>query len=179
LHGGTDRGALQPSRTHSLPVLRTIACTGSPLSTEGFRWIYESVKKDIWLIALPATANIASSFVGGCPLVPVYADESQRRLLGCKLDVVNEAGQAVRGEPGELVIRELMPSMPLYFWNDRGDDRYQSRYFEFLPNVWRPGILAEITEHNGISYHGRSDTTVSLKGVLVGVVGKVLECVKV
>ncbi len=154
LHGGTDSGPLQPLKTHSLPGLRTIACSGSLLSAEGFRWVYESAKKDVWFITLSVTADIASSFVGGCPLVPVYAGESQRRLLGCKLDVVNEVGQAVRGEPGELVIREPMPAMPIYFWNDHGNERYRSSYFKSFPNVWRHGDLIEINDHNGIIIYG-------------------------
>lgn len=167
LHGGTDSGPLQPIRTHSLPGLRTIACTGLPLSSEGFRWVYESVKKDVWLIALAGTADIASSFVGGCPLVPVYAGETQRRLLGCKLEVLNEAGRAVQGEPGELVIREPMPSMPIYFWNDRGHERYRSTYFEAFPTGWRPGTLAEVTQHNGIVWHGRSEVILNDTSILI------------
>lgn len=154
LHGGADGERLQPLKTHSLPGLRTIISAGSLLPPEGFRWVYECVKKDAWLISFSATIEICSSFVGGCPLMPVYADEIQRRLLGCKLDVFDQNGQAVRGEPGELVIREPMPSMPICFWNDQGDKRYRSRYFESFPNVWRQGDSIEISDHNGIVISG-------------------------
>ena len=85
--------------------------------------------------------------------MPVYEGETQRRLLGCKVDAVDENGLAVRGESGEMVIREPMPSMPIYFWNDQGNKHYRSRYFESFPNVWRQGDSIEITDHNGIIIH--------------------------
>lgn len=174
LHGGADDERLQPIKTHSLPALRTIVSAGSLLPPEGFRWIYECVKKDAWLISFSETTEICSSFVGGCPLLPVYVGESQRRLLGCKLDVFDQNSQPVRGEPGELVIREPMPSMPICFWKDRNDgdaagspvvrqserfrpacnERYRSSYFGAFPNVWRSGNLIEINEHNGIVIYG-------------------------
>lgn len=168
MRGGGDSEPLQPVKTHSLPSLRTIGSTGSPLPPEGFRWIYESVKKDVWLISFSGGTDICSGFVGGCPLVPVYEGEIQRRLLGCKLDAVNENGDSVRGELGEMVIREPMPSMPIYFWNDRGNERYCSSYFESFPNVWRHGDFIEITAHNGVIIYGRSDATLNRDGVRIG-----------
>ncbi|MCY7357135.1 MAG: acetoacetate--CoA ligase [Rudanella sp.] len=160
--------ATQPIKTHSLPALRTIGSTGSPLSAEGFRWVNESVKKDVWPISLSGSIGICSGFVGGCPFMPVYEGETQRRLLGCKLDAVDENGLAIRGEPGEMVIREPMPSMPIYFWNDRSNERYRSRYFESFPNVWRQGDSIEISDHNGVICHGRSKVIGDYKGILIG-----------
>lgn len=168
MRGGADGKPLQPGKTHSLPALRTIGSTGSPLPPEGFRWVYSSVKKDVWLISLSGGTDICSGFVGGCPLVPVYEGEIQRRLLGCKLDAFDEHGQPVKGQLGEMVIREPMPSMPIYFWNDASNNRYRSSYFEQFPNVWRHGDFIQITEHNGVVIYGRSDATLNRDGVRIG-----------
>ncbi|TAE31576.1 MAG: acetoacetate--CoA ligase [Cytophagales bacterium] len=168
MRGGPDGGPLQPMKTHTLPALRTIGSTGSPLPNEGFRWVYASVKKDVWLISLSGGTDICSGFVGGCPLVPLYEGEIQRRLLGCKLDAFDEDGQPVQGQLGEMVIREPMPSMPVYFWNDQDNERYRRSYFESFPNVWRHGDFIQITEHKGVVIYGRSDATLNRDGVRIG-----------
>ena len=112
-----------------LPLLRTIGSTGSPLPPEAFKWIYEHVKKDGWLISFSGGTDICSGFVGGCPLLPVFAGEIQCRLLGCYLDAFDEDGNPVREQLGEMVIREPMPSMPVYFWNDENNERYRKQLF--------------------------------------------------
>jgi acetoacetyl-CoA synthetase len=96
------------------PGLRTIGSTGSPLPPEAYEWIYDHVKKDVWLISFSGGTDICSGFVGGCPHLPVYAGEIQCRLLGCRMEAFNEAGEPVRGGLGEMVILEPMPSMPVY-----------------------------------------------------------------
>lgn len=159
---------IEPARTHKLNALRTLGSTGSPLPPEGFQWVYESVKKDVWLISLSGGTDVCSGFVGGCPLLPVYEGEIQTRLLGCKVDAFNDAGQPVRNQLGEMVILEPMPSMPIYFWNDPGNKRYLNSYFEQYPGVWRHGDFIRITERNGVIIYGRSDATLNRDGVRIG-----------
>lgn len=164
-----QKAGLRPIKTHSLSSLRTIGSTGSPLPAEGFDWVYESVKKDVWLISLSGGTDICSAFVGGCPLLPVYPGEIQRRLLGCKLEAFGEDEQPVRGELGEMVILEPMPSMPIYFWNDPENSRYLSSYFDtYGPSIWRHGDFIKITSHNGVIIYGRSDATLNRDGVRIG-----------
>ena len=163
------KAGLRPMKSHALTTLRTIGSTGSPLPTEGFEWIYESVKKDVWLISLSGGTDVCSGFVGGCPLLPVYPGEIQRRLLGCKLEALGDDGQPVREELGEMAILEPMPSMPIYFWNDPENTRYRSSYFDtYGPNVWRHGDFIKITDHNGVIIYGRSDATLNRDGVRIG-----------
>ena len=150
------------------PHLRTIGSTGSPLPPEAFKWIYESVKKDAWLISFSGGTDICSGFVGGCPFLPVYAGEIQCRLLGCYLDAFDENGEPVRGQLGEMVIREPMPSMPIYFWNDENNARYQGSYFEHYPGIWRHGDWIEITRRGSVIIFGRSDATLNRDGVRIG-----------
>lgn len=152
----------------SFPELRTIGSTGSPLPVEGFEWIYSGIKKDVWLISLSGGTDICSCFVGGSPLLPVYAGEIQCRLLGCALDAVDDSGAPVRDALGEMVIRKPMPSMPVYFWNDPGNQRYFSSYFENFPGVWRHGDWICITSRNTIIIYGRSDATLNRDGVRIG-----------
>ena len=107
------------------------------------------MKKDAWLISFSGGTDICSGFVGGCPLLPVYAGEIQCRLLGCYLDAFDENGKPLRGQLGEMVIREPMPSMPIYFWDDKNNERYQCSYFEHYPGIWRHGDWIEINPKFG------------------------------
>jgi len=150
------------------PSLRSIGSTGSPLPPEAFRWIYASVKKDVWLVSLSGGTDICSAFVGGCPLLPVTAGEIQCRMLGCDLEAFDENGQAVQGQLGEMVIKKPMPSMPLYFWNDPGNDRYRSSYFNHYPGIWRHGDWIEIRKNGSVIIFGRSDATLNRDGVRIG-----------
>ncbi|MBO0939921.1 acetoacetate--CoA ligase [Fibrella sp. HMF5335] len=168
------RQELKPSNTLSFKALRSIGSTGSPLPPEGFRWIYENVRTDVWLISFSGGTDVCSGFVGGNPFGPVVAGEIQCRLLGCHVEAFDEAGQPVREELGEMMILEPMPSMPLYFWGDQSDDparnneRYRASYFEQNPNVWRHGDWIKITDRGTVIIYGRSDATLNRDGVRIG-----------
>ncbi|MDX2045332.1 MAG: acetoacetate--CoA ligase [Chitinophagaceae bacterium] len=154
--------------SNKLKALRTIGSTGSPLPPEAFKWIHESVKKEVWLISFSGGTDICSGFVGGCPLWPVYPGEIQCRLLGCKLEAFDDNGKPVREQLGEMVILEPMPSMPVYFWNDKNNELYRSSYFENYPNIWRHGDWIEITNRQSVIIFGRSDATLNRDGVRIG-----------
>lgn len=148
--------------------LETIGSTGSPLPPEAFEWIYKHVKKDVWLISLSGGTDVCSAFVGGCPLVPVYAGEIQCRMLGARIEAFDEDGKPVLDELGEMVITQPMPSMPIYFWNDEHDEKYLSSYFEMYPHVWRHGDWIKITDRKSVIIYGRSDATLNRGGVRIG-----------
>lgn len=152
----------------AFPALRTIGSTGSPLPAEAFAWIYSSVKKDVWLISFSGGTDICSGFVGGCPHWPVDAGEIQCRLLGCYLEAFDDAGHPVRDAVGEMVILEPMPSMPIYFWNDAGDERYRNSYFGTYAGIWRHGDWISISSRGSVVIHGRSDATLNRDGVRIG-----------
>ena len=154
--------------TERLKNLETIGSTGSPLTAEAYEWIYRFVKKDVWLISLSGGTDVCSAFVGGCSLLPVYPGEIQCRMLGCKVEAYDEEGQPLIGEPGEMVITQPMPSMPIYFWNDEEDERYEKSYFDTYPNVWRHGDWIKITEKGSVIIYGRSDATLNRGGVRIG-----------
>lgn len=151
-----------------LPELQSIGSTGSPLPPEAFKWLYHAVKKDMWLVSLSGGTDVCSGFVGGSPLLPVYVGEIQCRMLGCKVEALDESGQAVVGEVGEMVISEPMPSMPIYFWGDTHDQRYKSSYFEMYPNRWRHGDWIRISAAGTLLIFGRSDATLNRGGVRIG-----------
>jgi acetoacetyl-CoA synthetase len=175
-HFGTSAGfilacmkaGIDPRSMGSFKNLRSIGSTGSTLPPEGFAWIYEKVKSDVWLTSMSGGTDICSAFVGGNPLLPVYAGEIQCRALGVGLEAWNEAGQSVIQEVGEMVITHPMPSMPVFFWNDPDFKRYHESYFEIFPKVWRHGDWIEVTEHQGIIIYGRSDATLNRGGVRIG-----------
>lgn len=155
-------------QANDFPHLRTIGSTGSPLPPEAFEWIYGAVKRDVWLISLSGGTDVCSAFVGGCPLRPVHAGEIQCRMLGCDLEAFDAAGRPVRGAAGEMVIRQPMPSMPVYFWDDPDQTRYRASYFSGFPDVWTHGDWVELTDRDTLKITGRSDATLNRDGVRIG-----------
>jgi acetoacetyl-CoA synthetase len=158
----------EPGEGRDLSALRSVGSTGSPLSPEGFEWIYEHVGRDTWLFSTSGGTDLCTAFVGGTPLLPVYSGELQARSLGAKVEAFDERGNAVVDEVGELVITEPMPSMPLYFWNDPDGTRYRESYFEMYPGVWRHGDWIEITSRGTAIIYGRSDSTINRAGIRMG-----------
>ncbi len=162
------KAGLKPSETHDLSALRTISSTGSPLSPEGFAFVYEGIKKDVHLASISGGTDIVSCFVLGVPTEPVWQGEIQGAGLGMAVDVWDDDGKPVREQKGELVCTKAFPSMPLQFWNDPGGEKYKAAYFERFDNIWCHGDFAEWTAHDGIIIHGRSDATLNPGGVRIG-----------
>ncbi|WP_420710096.1 acetoacetate--CoA ligase [Rhizobium sp. 'Codium 1'] len=162
------KGGLTPKTTHDLSSLRLMTSTGSPLSPEGFSFVYEGIRDDIQLASISGGTDIVSCFVLGNPLKPVWRGEIQGPGLGLAIDVWNDDGKPVRGEKGELVCTKAFPSMPVMFWNDPEGAKYRAAYFERFDNIWCHGDFAEWTEHGGIVIHGRSDATLNPGGVRIG-----------
>jgi acetoacetyl-CoA synthetase len=166
--GACMKAGVEPAREADLSRLQSVGSTGSPLPVEGFEWVYEHVKRDLWLFSTSGGTDLCTAFVGGCPLLPVHAGELQARCLGAAVEAWDERGRSVTGEVGELVITEPMPSMPLFFWNDPGGERYRASYFDTYPGVWRHGDWIKITERGGAVIYGRSDSTINRQGVRMG-----------
>nr|CAD6424797.1 acetoacetate--CoA ligase [Rhizobium sp. Q54] len=162
------KSGIVPRETHDLSPLRLMTSTGSPLSPEGFSFVYEGIKPDVHLASISGGTDIVSCFVLGNPLKPVWRGEIQGPGLALAVDVWNDEGQPVRGEKGELVCTRPFPSMPIMFWNDPQGEKYRAAYFDRFPNVWCHGDFAEWTEHGGIVIHGRSDATLNPGGVRIG-----------
>ena len=159
---------LTPGRTHDLGALRAVFSTGSPLSPEGFDWVYREIKQDLLLASISGGTDIISCFVLGNPVLPVYRGEIQCRGLGMAVDVFDENGVPVRGEKGELVCTKPFPVMPVGFWNDPDNRKYRAAYFERFANIWCHGDFSELTEHGGVIIYGRSDATLNPGGVRIG-----------
>ncbi len=162
------KSGLRPIDTHDLSSVRTLSSTGSPLSPEGFSFVYDGIKKDVHLASISGGTDIAACFVLGVPIQPVWVGEIQGPGLGMAVDVWDDDGRPVRGEKGELVCTRAFPSMPVMFWNDTGGEKYHAAYFDRFDNVWCHGDFAEWTEHGGIVIHGRSDATLNPGGVRIG-----------
>ena len=144
-----SRGATSTCRP-----LKAIGSTGSPLPPEGFEWVYEHVKKDLWLFSTSGGTDLCTAFIGGVPLLPVRTGELQARSLGAKVEAFDPDGEPLIDEVGELVITEPMPSMPIYFWNDEGPfgERYRESYFEMYPGVWRHGDWIQDKAYRGVRH---------------------------
>jgi acetoacetyl-CoA synthetase len=158
----------RPGETHDLSRVRAVGSTGSPLTTAGFQWVYENVNPSLALESVSGGTDLCTAFVGGCRLLPIYAGEIQGAALGAKVQAVDDAGEPVVDEVGELVITEPMPSMPLFFWNDPNYGRYKASYFEMYPDVWRHGDWIKFNERGGCVIYGRSDSTINRQGIRMG-----------
>ena len=162
------KSGLKPASAFDLSHLRMLCSTGSPLSSEGFGFVYRAIKQDIQLASISGGTDIMGCFVLGCPTKPVYAGEIQARALGMAVAILNDEGQQIEGEQGELCCLAPFPSMPVGFWNDSDGSRYHSAYFDVYPDIWRHGDWATHTPNGGIIIHGRSDATLNPGGVRIG-----------
>jgi len=162
------KAGVEPGSGHDLSALRSVGSTGSPLPPEGFDWVYEHVKGDVWLFSTSGGTDVCTAFVGGCPVLPVRRGELQTRTLGAAVQAFDAEGRPVLDEVGELVITEPLPSMPLFFWNDPDGERLRESYFDTYPGVWRHGDWIRITPEGGAVISGRSDSTINRQGVRMG-----------
>jgi len=162
------KDGVEPSAGRDLSALRSVGSTGSPLSPEGFQWVYDHVGRDTWLFSTSGGTDVCTAFVGGCVLLPVHLGELQARSLGADVHAFDESGATVVGEVGELVLTEPMPSMPIFFWNDPDGERLHDSYFAMYPGVWRHGDWIEITDRGTAIIYGRSDSTINRGGIRMG-----------
>ena len=166
--GACMKAGVEPGSGRNLSALKAIGSTGSPLSPEGFDWIYEHVGADTWLFSTSGGTDLCTAFVGGVVVLPVYRGELQARALGAAVEAWDEDGEAVIEEVGELVVTEPMPSMPLYLWGDEDGSRYRDSYFEMFPGIWRHGDWLELTRRGTAIIYGRSDSTINRGGIRMG-----------
>jgi acetoacetyl-CoA synthetase len=152
----------------SLSELRAVGSTGSPLSPEGFDWVYDQLGSDTWLFSTSGGTDLCTAFVGGVPTLPVYLGELQARSLGAAVEAWDPDGRPLIDEVGELVITRPMPSMPLFFWGDTDGSRYRDSYFSMYPGIWRHGDWIEITSRDTAVIYGRSDSTINRGGIRMG-----------
>ena len=152
----------------NLSNLKTICSTGSPLSKDGFNYVYQNIKKDVHLASISGGTDIVSCFVLGNLYQPVISGEIQNKGLGMDVDIFDEKGNSIKNKKGELVCKKPFPSMPLKFWNDKGNKKYKEAYFAKYENIWHHGDYAEIKKSGGYVIYGRSDTTLNPGGVRLG-----------
>ncbi|HEX9840842.1 MAG TPA: acetoacetate--CoA ligase [Anaerolineales bacterium] len=160
---------LAPGRDYDLSSLREISQTGSPLSAEGFEYVYNEIKPDLHFNSISGGTDINGCFAAGSPTLPVYAGELQSAALAMKIKSYDEKGNPIFDKQGELVCEAPAPSMPLYFWNDSDGSKYHNAYFDVYPNVWRHGDYILIhSDTGGITFYGRSDAVLKPSGVRIG-----------
>jgi acetoacetyl-CoA synthetase len=159
---------LKPKEHYDLSALKTLTSTGSPLSEEGFEFVYQEVKEDLQLSSISGGSDLNGCFALGNPMGPVYAGELQCRGLAMKVEAFDENGKPVLNQQGELVCTAPFPSMPIYFWDDPNGEKYHAAYFDVYPGVWRHGDFIEINDHGGVVIYGRSDATLNPGGVRIG-----------
>jgi acetoacetyl-CoA synthetase len=163
-----EKAGIRPNDHYNLPGLRAVLSTGSPLAPESFDFVYDAIGSDLQLSSISGGTDILSCFALGNPLLPVRKGELQCRGLGMAVEVWDDDGNSVVGEHGELVCTRPFPSAPVCFWNDHGDARYKSAYFESFEGIWAHGDYAELTPNGGLVIHGRSDAVLNPGGVRIG-----------
>ncbi|MFC1515294.1 acetoacetate--CoA ligase [Thermodesulfobacteriota bacterium] len=163
-----QNAAVTPGKSYDLSALKALLSTGSPLSREGFEYIYREVKPDLQLASISGGTDLNGCFALGNPMGSVYSGELQCRGLAMKVEAFDENGVPVINRQGELVCSAPFPSMPIHFWNDPDGRKYHEAYFDIYPSVWRHGDYIEINERGGVVIFGRSDATLNPGGVRIG-----------
>lgn len=162
------KAGLVPKDVANLSALRSIGTTGAPLPSDGFKWVYDSISPDLLLGSVSGGTDVCTAFVLSCPLLPVRSGQIQCRGLGAKVEAWDDAGRALTGEVGELVLTEPLPCMPLGFWNDPQRERFNASYFGMYPGVWRHGDWIKLNPDGSSVIYGRSDSTLNRGGVRMG-----------
>jgi acetoacetyl-CoA synthetase len=163
-----ENTSVRPKDDFSLPELRAVLSTGSPLAPASFDFVYAAIGSDLQLASISGGTDILSCFALGNPTLPVRRGELQCRGLGMATEIYDESGRSVIAEHGELVCTKPFPSTPVGFWNDPQGARYRAAYFERFPGIWAHGDFAELTEDGGMVIHGRSDSVLNPGGVRIG-----------
>jgi acetoacetyl-CoA synthetase len=163
-----QNAGVRPGKEYDLSSIRALLSTGSPLSVEGFEFVYEEVKEDLELASISGGSDINGCFAAGNPMGPVYAGELQCRCLGMKVEAFDDNGEPIRNQQGELVCMAPAPPMPIYFWEDPDGQKYRDAYFDVYPGIWRHGDFIEINDRGGVVIYGRSDATLNPGGVRIG-----------
>jgi acetoacetyl-CoA synthetase len=163
-----ENAGVKPAERYDLSPLKAVLSTGSPLSIEGFKFVYRDIKEDLQLASISGGSDINGCFAAGNPIGPVYAGELQCRCLGMAVEAFDENGSPVRNQQGELVCTAAAPSMPIYFWDDEKGEKYRNAYFDVYPGIWRHGDFIEINDRGGVVIYGRSDATLNPGGVRIG-----------
>lgn len=159
---------VKPGKEYDLSPLRAILSTGSPLSIEGFDFVYDEIKKDLQLASISGGTDINGCFALGNPMGPVYAGELQCRGLGMSVYAFDDYGKPMINQQGELVCTAPSPSMPIHFWEDPDGKKYRDAYFDLYPGIWRHGDYILVNERGGVVIYGRSDATLNPGGVRIG-----------
>ena len=163
-----QNAGVRPCEQYDLSSLKAVLSTGSPLSVEGFEFVYRDIKEDIQLASISGGSDINGCFAAGNPMGPVYAGELQCRCLGMAVEAFDEIGSPVSNRQGELVCTAAAPSMPICFWDDETGEKYRNAYFDVYPGIWRHGDYIEINDRGGVAIYGRSDATLNPGGVRIG-----------
>ena len=163
------KSGYRPIEHHSFPQLRNIATTGSTLIQESFDFVYDGIKADVALTSVSGGTDLVGCLVGSVSTKPVIRGEIQGPILGCDIQVLrDDRSVSATGERGELSCVGPFPTMPLGFWRDTNNEKYDAAYFETFPGIWHHGDFIERTDAGGYIIHGRSDATLNPGGVRIG-----------
>ncbi len=165
------KAGIEPARRFKMDTIRSVGSTGSPLSEECHEWIYGHIGQDIHLCSISGGTDPGSAFLTSLPTLPIYSGEMQCRCLGVDVDAFDDEGRSLRGQVGELVCKQPIPSFPLYFWGDTDGSRYFGSYFDTYPGVWRHGDWLQLNvrkESVTSKIYGRSDSTINRHGIRMG-----------
>lgn len=163
-----EKAHIQPKQDYDLSALKAVLSTGSPLAHESFDYVYRDIKQDVCLSSISGGTDIISCFALGNPILPVYRGELQCLGLGMAVDIFDDSQQSLREEKGELVCSQPFPSCPIGFWQDSDNNKFMQAYFSLFDNIWAHGDYGEITQHQGLIIHGRSDAVLNPGGVRIG-----------
>ena len=164
--------ALMPHGTdyvtrHDLSQLRAVGATGSPWGPSSWRWIFENVlegRKPIFNYT--GGTEISGGILAGSLFKPLKPAAFGGPIPGMDADVVDEAGNPVRGEVGDLIVRQPWIGMTRGFW--RANDRYLDTYWQRFDGIWVHGDFCAIDEDDMWYILGRSDDTINIAGKRLG-----------
>lgn len=159
---------IHPRQRADLDRLETVMLVGSPAVPEVFAWTREELGDDLWVSSQSGGTEFCSGLLAGSPLLPTLPGSIQAPALGVDALGFDDDGRSVKGQVGELVVRQPLPSMPIFLWGDEGDTRYRESYLAAFPGVWTHGDWVVFDADGNVQVLGRSDATLNRFGVRIG-----------
>jgi acetyl-CoA synthetase len=159
--------AEQSVLTGPAPSLRILMTGGEVMDEDAHAWLFHRFgESKLPVINYTGGTECSGAILTNVVLRPIYPCRFNSTTPGIDAQVLDDAGNTIQGQPGELAIGRPFNGMTAGFWGD--PERYVETYWSRVPNTWVHGDLALHEDDGQYLLLGRSDDVMKISGRRVG-----------